>query len=523
VSEVYVPPGSFDEMTTVPPPPPSPAAPGRKRGHWERALRGRRRRWLRRGLIGANIVVAIALVVSSSAYVYVHYRWAQIAKVHLSGLVHSGHDSAGAINAPLGPAMTILLVGNNTRTGLDPSEASEFGSSEDVGGARSDVTMLLHLDPVKGASILSIPRDLFVPMPPGSMVGSVGKIDAALNDGPENLVEAITNDLGIPIDHYVSINFDGFQNVVNALGGINMYFPTELRDSYSGLRITQPGCTHLNGNVALAVVRARHLEYVGPNGEWEYDPESDLSRIRRDHEFLDVLAKTVEAKGLTNPVQANAVLGNLVHQVTIDDGFTLGTMLRLVRRYRNLDPAAVPELTLPITLVPSGNYHYDGGSYGSIVFPTEPADQQVIDSFLDRPAPATTPGAVDIVDTSGAGLGRTIAQGLSAAGFTITGQTYSYARAVPSETVIHYPPGDLSAAQLVLSRLAGAAVMFADAQAPPGTVVVDVGSVITVATPAPPAAAGTATPSTTTTVPTPGGQPITPSVTPLQSYDPTGC
>ena len=189
----------------------------------------RRRRWPRRALIGANIVVAVALLASASALAYVRYRYGQIRKIDLPGLVHGGRDSAGPVlaGAPAGgtyrgPATTILLVGNNTRSGLDPSEGAYFGTPSDAAGAHSDVTMLLRLDPVRGATILSIPRDLFVPLPPHSLVGSVGKIDAALNDGPEQLVEAITNDLGIPINHYVSINFDGFQHVVDALGGINM-------------------------------------------------------------------------------------------------------------------------------------------------------------------------------------------------------------------------------------------------------------------------------------------------------------
>jgi LCP family protein required for cell wall assembly len=465
-----------------------------------------------------------AVVASVGTVIYFNYRYSQIAKVVLPGLVHHGRDSAGAAPAEEHSAMTILLVGNNTRTGLDPSEAAEFGSSEDVGGARSDVTMLLHLDPKTGASILSIPRDLFVPMPPHSMVGSVGKIDAALNDGPENLVEAITNDLGIPIDHYVSINFDGFQNVVNALGGVNMYFPTELRDSYSGLSITTPNsCLHLNGSVALAVVRARHLEYL-QNGQWVSDPESDLSRIRRDHEFLDVFAETMKAKGLTNPIQSNAVLGDLVHQVTIDSGLTLGTMLNLIRTYRDLNPATVPELTLPVSLVPRANYAYDGGSYGSVVFPVEPADQQVIDAFLGRPAPAAT-DPVALVDESGInGAALTMSAGLRADGFTITSVTSNYARAVPSETVIRYQPGDLPGAERVLSALAGSAVMEADQQVPAGTVVVDVGSVIVVPPPAQ-AQSGSqpATTSTTIAVPTPGDEGASASVTPLQSYDPRGC
>jgi LCP family protein required for cell wall assembly len=473
-------------------------------------------------LIGANVVVAVALVAAGSALAYITYRWSQVTKVHLPGLVHNGQDSAGRLAAGQSAAMTILLIGNNTRTGLAPGDAAHFGTSEEVGGARSDVTMLLHLDPLHGASVLSIPRDLFVPMPPRSMVGSVGKIDAALNDSPEHLIEAITNDLGIPIDHFVSINFDGFQHVVDALGGINMSFPAPLRDTYSGLNITTTGCQHLNGAEALALVRARHLQYED-GGRWLDDPEGDLSRIRRDHAFLAVLAKTVKAKGFTNPLRANAVLGNVVNQVTIDDGMSVATMVDLLRRYGGLNPDTTPELTLPVTLVPAGNYHFYGGSYGSVVFPTEPADHQIIAQFLSQAPPASRPERVDVVDWSGRGAGTAVAAGLSADGFQLVGQSNAIAPAYLSETVIRYGLGDVGAAERVLSAMGGAVMMTYDPQVTPGTVVVDVGSVVTVTGQTTSTAPVAATAGTTTIVPTPGHQPITPSVTPLQSFDPTQC
>src|SRR6202011_5409985 len=110
-------------------------------------------------------------------------------------------------------------------------------------------------------SLLSIPRDLFVPLPPHSIAGGVGKIDAALNDGPNNLITAITNDLGIPINHYIEVNFDGFRRTIDAIGGIRMNFPMPLWDVSSSLRIRSTGCIRLNGATALAVVRARHLQY----------------------------------------------------------------------------------------------------------------------------------------------------------------------------------------------------------------------------------------------------------------------
>jgi LCP family protein required for cell wall assembly len=476
---------------------------------------------MRHVLIGANVLVALVLVTVASAYAYVTYRYSQVTTVHLPGLAHHGKTLAGRSGAGAEPAaaMTILLIGNNTRSGLAPADAAHFGSDQEVGGARSDVTMLLHLDPVHGATILSIPRDLFEPMPPQSMVGSVGKIDAALNDSPEHLIEAITNDLGIPIDHFVSLNFDGFQHVVDSLGGIDMSFPAPLRDTYSGLNITTTGCQFLNGTEALELVRARHLQYQ-QGGRWYDDPESDLSRIRRDHEFLAVLAKAVKAKGLTNPLRANAVLGNVVNQLTIDDGMSVATMLDLLRRYGRLNPDTTPELTLPVTLVPSGNYRYSGGGYGSVVFPTEPADHQVIAQFLDQAALPARPGPVAIVDWSGTGAGGTVAAGLSAEGFQVTGQRYASPPAHPSETVVRYGLGGVGAAEGARSALEGAVTMTYDPQLGAGSVVVDVGSVVTVAGEAGPAATGG---PTTVAVPTPGHQPITPSETPLQTFDPTQC
>ena len=298
-------------------------------------------------------------------------------------------------------------------------------------------------------------------------------------------------------------------------------------------------------SAALSVVRARHLQYLGPDGLWVDDPQSDLGRIRRNHEFLTIFAKTMKARGLTEPLRANAVLGNLVHQVTIDSRFRVGTMTGLLRRYHNLNPDNVPQYTLPVTLVPQANYRYGAGTYGSVVFPSQPADAQVIATFLGSPPPHADPAPVAIVDMSGTGAGRKVAEGLAGAGFPVTGITQRAAPARPSETVVRYRPADLGAAQKLLASLSGAALTHADPQAPAGTLILEVGSVVAVASPAPASApapapstaptsvptpgrtARAATPSAGRTaspaVPTPGGQPITASITPPQSFDPRGC
>src|SRR5260370_25430305 len=117
----------------------------------------------------------------------------------------------------------ILLVGSTSRCALTHQNPAYGLCSDGVTGVNSDVIMVMHLNPAnRSISILSIPRDLFVP---NARAGGAGKIDNALADGPGQLVDIIQQDFGIPIQHYVELNFETFANVVDALGGITMYFP----------------------------------------------------------------------------------------------------------------------------------------------------------------------------------------------------------------------------------------------------------------------------------------------------------
>jgi LCP family protein required for cell wall assembly len=479
--------------------------------------------------------VAVCLVAAATVYGYVRWRESQLKQVKLTGLA-----SASGGTAP----MNILLVGNNTRTGLDPSEAAQFGSATEVAGARSDVTMILHLDPkTGGASLLSIPRDLFVALPPNSIAGSYGKIDAALNgtngitaakdpgNGPNTLITAITNSLGIPINHYISINFDGFQRTIDAIGGISINFPMPVRDAMSGLNIPKIGCQRLNGRNALAVVRARHLQYY-VNGRWHDDPLSDLARIRRDHTFLRVFASAARTQ-MSNPLNLNSLVGGLLNQVTVDSGLNVNAMLGLFRHYRHLDVNTVPQTTLPITVVP--NYHYGAGAYGDVDMPVEPLDHQIIDTWSGQPTGPATPSSINVQLVNMSGVSRraiTLATELTSLGFRVGRASTGSVPASVSETVIRYHPGSVGQALGVLHSLSGAVMMQPDSTIADGSVTIDVGSNVTAIQPAPPTTqpAPTTGPapkatssSTTSTVPTAGGAPPSSSVDQPQPYDPIAC
>ncbi|MGH9067529.1 MAG: LCP family protein [Acidimicrobiales bacterium] len=208
-------------------------------------------------------------MLAAGGYAYLRYRVGQIGRVALpalsqaanapsAGVTQGGSPGAGVAHGadppPANglPAMNILMVGNNSRCVLNGKQAGAFGSCAQVAGGRSDVTTILHLDPATHrAALLSIPRDLWLPIP-GTHKALL--VDDALNVGPQRLVQTIENDLGIPINHFVELNFDSFQKVVSDLGGINMDFPVPVKDSYSGLDITNAGCLHLNGTQALALV-----------------------------------------------------------------------------------------------------------------------------------------------------------------------------------------------------------------------------------------------------------------------------
>jgi LCP family protein required for cell wall assembly len=138
----------------------------------------------------------------------------------------------------------ILMVGSTSRCALKVQNPAYGLCSEGVTGVNSDVVMILNLA-THAVSVLSIPRDLFVP---NARQEGANKIDAALYQGPSQLVDAIEEDFGIPIQHLVELDFDTFANVVDALGGIKMYFPEPVYDSYSGLDITSPGCVALGRN-----------------------------------------------------------------------------------------------------------------------------------------------------------------------------------------------------------------------------------------------------------------------------------
>ncbi len=501
------------------------------------ATKARRRRRRRRGLlIGA---VAIVLLVAAAAG-YAEYLNQEITRLHVGHL--AGASNNGTEN--------VLMVGSTSRCALSQQNPAFGLCDEGVTGVNSDVIMILHLDSDTGkVAILSLPRDLIIP---NSRTTGLDKIDAALYQGPTQLVNAIEEDFGIPIQHYVELNFDTFQGIVNALGGIRMYFPMPLYDAYSELNIPTAGCQTLDGFEALALVRARHLQYKPPgvttddHAYWPQDPESDLSRIVRDHEFIRVLATQASQRGLGNPLTDRSLVAALAPDLEVDSGFSTTDMINLVLTFHGANPASAPETTLPVVVHSGLTYYYGGYNYGSVELTSEPQDLQAVDQLLGLASGRNTmtgqrlpsPSSFQVTVVNGSGVYDQAAQtaaSLSALGFDASPDGNTAVQGTPSETYVVYKAGSTAAfadAEAVVQDLSGAAILESGSPVGGAPVTVVTGSDFSVSPPSTSAPGSTATTSApsaasspTTTTPSAANELSAPtSANPqLEPFDPRAC
>jgi hypothetical protein len=240
---------------------------------------------------------------------------------------------------------------------------------------------------------------------------------------------------------------------------------------------------------------------------------------------------TAKQQGLTNPIKANAFIGAVIDQITIDPALK-GQLLSLVSHYRNISPDAIPETTLPVTEVGArGGYRYNGAAIGDVDFPDQPADNQVIAAW-DRdalPTP-TAPTVLNVDNISGTPPAASRAAGvLRAAGFHIGSVTSTEEPATTTETLVEYGgPTDLAQAVDVFDHLSGAVMLQSVTNLPAGTVTVAIGNTVAVTSPAAATPGSGSTGSATTApaaaaVPTPGGQTASASSDVQQKWDPLPC
>ena len=442
-----------------------------------------RRSWAQRALLGFGAVLTILAMTAASVVAWGAWKLQSIERtdVELDALLADG-------------PVNYLIVGSDTRSGGDPIDP---GSVDDR-APLADTIMLVHVDPrATSARVLSLPRDLWVTLP---STGEKGRINAAYTAGPQELIDTLRTELDVPINHYVEIDFSGFQDVVSAIDGVPMWFDRAMRDDNSGLNVLHPGCITLDGPAALSFARARHLRYF-EQGDFSYDGTGDLGRISRQQVFLRRVIDRARSKGLTNPLTLKSLVDVGVDSTTIDSGLSVANLAALGRQFAAFDSAELVSYTLPnlprttdggaqIVEVdraeaepvldlfrpgaPSGNEQPTRGET------TLPAPTDTATASSSSP-PTVTPGevTVSVLNSSGkSGLAVEVANDLVAVGFEVDsfGNGDELGHADEAKTVIRYSPGADLEARLVAAQVSETTELEKDTSLPDGGVALYLGA-----------------------------------------------
>jgi LCP family protein required for cell wall assembly len=225
--------------------------------------------------------------------------------------------------------------------------------------------MILHIEPATHTgTVVSFPRDLVVEIP-----GYSGHhlLNAAYSfGGPSLAIKTIEKNFPpIKINHYLEVDFRGFKKIVDAIGKVHIWFPTPVRDVFTGLDIPKAGCIDLNGDQALSYARSRHynipVDVNNPapfvlrnsnrpeNGSsgWIEDPLADLDRIPRQQYFLRTLSRTAISKIGGDPTKIPGLLSAVFKNLKHDQKLKYSELSELAVTFRDLNPAKITMMTLP--------------------------------------------------------------------------------------------------------------------------------------------------------------------------------
>ena len=418
---------------------------------------GRKKKILAWTAGGFAVVVLLAL-----GGAYAVYR-------HLNGNIHQLDISGELGSQPVDThpqAENIMIIGSDTRNGQGP------GFGQNLNTDQSDTLMIMHVAADrKWVNVMSIPRDSWVNIPACKMgnghtsAPTTFKINEAFAlgnlDGNHTAlgvactIKTLEQDTGIHIDHFVSINFQGFRDMVNALGGVEECNTTAIKDPKSRLYL-KPGHHLLHGLGALSYVRARYTLGDG----------SDLERIGRQQAFMSSLVERVKSKRL-NPIAIYNFLNAATKSITIDSQLGgIHGLYDLAMSVRNLPASQVTFFTLPTyprqMVVPT--------DVANVMW-TQPVDSTIFQDFRnDIPVshatvrqagkPRTSPHTVSVLVRNGTaqyGLQDSVGGVLQQQGFNVTGMIQGVRQDV-TETVIRYHAGHGAQARLLEAKVPGSAV-----------------------------------------------------------------
>lgn len=324
-----------------------------RRGRSRRRLLPRRPKLRRVLVLGSLLLPLLLLLAVLGGWLYARSVYNRVERIPLADVLSDG-----------GSGTNYLIVGSDSRNVEDLVDAGlNPAAFEDGGGQRSDTMLLLRFEGGR-AKMMSLPRDLYVPI---AETGRSQKLNAAYNGGPRRLVLTVQQSLGLPVHHYLEVDFVSFSRLVDSLGGITIEVEHPAFDRNSGLQLDQAGPNHLDGPMALAYVRSRHYVEV-IDGQQRPDPTADLGRVQRQQQFLRAVFS--ELGSTRNPFELMRAAGSASGGVRVDDTLGLLDAIKLGWRLRSLDPEPVE---LPVRV--------GSNEAGSVLFLVDPDAQAALAQF----------------------------------------------------------------------------------------------------------------------------------------------
>ncbi|WP_338090155.1 LCP family protein [Planosporangium mesophilum] len=286
------------------PPPHGPGGPPRGPGG-EPYRRGPRPRWGRIALVGLVALLMVAGLGLGGAFLYYRSLDSGLQRTDAFSKISGARPPA----APAG-AENILMLGSDSR---DPENKAKPGQW------RTDTMILVHVSADhQKAYLISIPRDLYVHIPESPTNPEFGNTNAKINaafawGGVPLAVQALEGYTEVRIDHVVLVDFGGFQQVTDALGGVDLNIEQSITSIHKPFRHFDKGVQHLNGAEALDYVRQRYQF-----------PDGDFGRMRHQQQFMKALLDKATSTGtMSNPFKLKAFLDSVTKAMTVDNDFSL--------------------------------------------------------------------------------------------------------------------------------------------------------------------------------------------------------
>jgi LCP family protein required for cell wall assembly len=429
-----------------------------------------RRRRLRRTLLMATAALSV-LVLSAGAVLYAHLN-ANLRSVSLfAGIT----GSAGTEKPdPFGrEPINILLIGSDTRASA--ADCHLGGACANGGaGANADVEMVVHVAADRSnATVMSVPRDIVTDLPAcrpdkgSTMPAHVGQINSTLAYGPGCTVAAVHQLTGIPIDHFVMVDFAGVIAMSDAAGGAQVCVTGNVYDTYSHLKLAK-GTHTLKGLAALEFVRSRHA----------FGDGSDLGRTYAQHIFLSAVIRNLKSAGtLANPTKLYSLADAATKALTVDTGLgSISKLLGLATELNKVPTGRITFATMPTSPDPANPNRVIPAPTAQKLFRLITDDQPLtaarpspgaVPERAPLPPPATASGSGSAgtltaaqkarvavwVRNGGGHPGRAaaIAQALIANGFSP--RTRFSTTTTAATTTLTYPDGQHAQAQAVAQAL----------------------------------------------------------------------